>query len=971
MKAVIKCQISGVFALALMCLYSSSGSAAGKFDFNDGTTQGWTLDQMYITSSQVKFTPVIGYSLGNSNNQLTASTGSLLIGKSEQNDIYLESPDLSANSEWQNITGYSVSVRRSLYSPCWGDFSNTFYFQLQIKVIDTADGNQEKLFGEYSGASFVFHDITTKDQLYQFTWKPSWLTDPRYKVKRIRFRITEPGDVMAECWYRGGWQIDDVTATTGSPSGNTGTGANVQVDLGSGVTVTYDNVSAAGQTSMTSSSSGTPPPDGFTIIPSASPVYYSITSTAAFTGQVHVCIQYNDAGMSPQQEASLQLNVYETPPGQWNNITSSMNTTTNMICGTVSHLSEFAVMVPTGEPSDEWVLTNDPVYGTIGCFAVMNNSIFAGTEGSGVFLSMNNGDSWNAANIGLTNLRVRALCVSGDHVFAGTWGGGVFHSVNNGASWTAVNTGLTDLSVATLYTDGTNLLAGTWGGGVFLSTNQGTNWTAVNSGITETHIRSLYIYGSNFFAGSIDGLYRSINGGASWSEIHTGLTNTAAISLAGIPGNGGEIIFAGTDGGGIFRSEDYGNEWTEVSSGLSNLHIPFLCARGVTLYAATWGGGLFVSDNHGAEWMDITGSINDSYIRSIDVSATYVFAGTENGGIWRKPLPPVPFIVIDGWKDGFYENLTGPGDGYLQLRSYAFNENGKPDNDVDLSAKIWMAWDEEWFYLYEEVMDDTLAAPATAAWDEDCVELKFDPQPTDSINNSVWGTRFTALDMNSPGVIKAENLVGIPDDLKKWARRQIPGGYVLEFAVAWSAIQYGPETITPATGNIFGMAINQHDNDGKPHRQASVQWAAVLKDAVSNTPKYLGTVHFLSGNKLEFVPENAMTGKSNPVPYDGSDYNPTGIEAENILPAEYGLDQNYPNPFNPVTTIRFMVKEPCRVELKVFDIRGREVAVPADEMFAAGSHSIHFDASGLPTGVYLYKIKMGNFSGMRKMVVFK
>jgi hypothetical protein len=78
---------------------------AGGFDFNSGTTQGWTLDQMYVTSSQTKFTPVIGYTLMNSNNQLSASTGSLLIGRSDQNDIYLESPDLSSDASWQGIGG--------------------------------------------------------------------------------------------------------------------------------------------------------------------------------------------------------------------------------------------------------------------------------------------------------------------------------------------------------------------------------------------------------------------------------------------------------------------------------------------------------------------------------------------------------------------------------------------------------------------------------------------------------------------------------------------------------------------------------------------------------------------------------------------------------------------------------------------------------------------------------------------------
>ncbi|MGE5806603.1 MAG: hypothetical protein ACM34M_12490, partial [Ignavibacteria bacterium] len=56
-----------------------------------------------------------------------------------------------------------------------------------------------------------------------------------------------------------------------------------------------------------------------------------------------------------------------------------------------------------------------------------------------------------------------------------------------------------------------------------------------------------------------------------------------------------------------------------------------------------------------------------------------------------------PLITVDGNKDDFYNTLTGPDDGYLQIRSYAWNDNGVPTNDSDLSAKVWAAWDEQWF----------------------------------------------------------------------------------------------------------------------------------------------------------------------------------------------------------------------------------------------------------------------------------
>jgi hypothetical protein len=107
-----------------------------------------------------------------------------------------------------------------------------------------------------------------------------------------------------------------------------------------------------------------------------------------------------------------------------------------------------------------------------------------------------------------------------------------------------------------------------------------------------------------------------------------------------------------------------------------------------------------------------------------------------------------------------------------------------------------------------------------------------------------------------------------------WVRKAIPGGYALELAIQWSALTYFTENITPAVGNVFGLAINQHDNDGRGH-QATIQWAAVLKDSVWCTPKYFGTVKFLADHKLQFIPTNNMTGVTNPIPYDGSSYPPS------------------------------------------------------------------------------------------------
>jgi hypothetical protein len=88
-------------------------------------------------------------------------------------------------------------------------------------------------------------------------------------------------------------------------------------------------------------------------------------------------------------------------------------------------------------------------------------------------------------------------------------------------------------------------------------------------------------------------------------------------------------------------------------------------------------------------------------------------------------------------------------------------------------------------------------------------------------------------------------------------------------------------------------------------------------------------------------------------------------------PCGFSLEQNYPNPFNPSTTMRFEVKETCKILLKVYDMLGGEVKTLADGKYTPGQYEVHFNASGLPSGVYFYRIQAGNFTDGQKMILMK
>jgi uncharacterized lipoprotein YddW (UPF0748 family) len=85
----------------------------------------------------------------------------------------------------------------------------------------------------------------------------------------------------------------------------------------------------------------------------------------------------------------------------------------------------------------------------------------------------------------------------------------------------------------------------------------------------------------------------------------------------------------------------------------------------------------------------------------------------------------------------------------------------------------------------------------------------------------------------------------------------------------------------------------------------------------------------------------------------------------------YKLQQNYPNPFNPVTTIEFTIPETGMVSLKVFDILGREVSSLINNELTAGVHKLLFDASGMASGIYFYRLSAGTFSVIKKMTLLK
>lgn len=97
----------------------------------------------------------------------------------------------------------------------------------------------------------------------------------------------------------------------------------------------------------------------------------------------------------------------------------------------------------------------------------------------------------------------------------------------------------------------------------------------------------------------------------------------------------------------------------------------------------------------------------------------------------------------------------------------------------------------------------------------------------------------------------------------------------------------------------------------------------------------------------------------------------TAADPDPGVPAAFTLDQNYPNPFNPATTITYTLNRRGYVRLAVYDVLGRQVAVLADAVRSAGTYTADFEAPGLPSGIYIYRLEADGLIKSRKMILQK
>jgi hypothetical protein len=199
---------------------------------------------------------------------------------------------------------------------------------------------------------------------------------------------------------------------------------------------------------------------------------------------------------------------------------------------------------------------------------------------------------------------------------------------------------------------------------------------------------------------------------------------------------------------------------------------------------------------------------------------------------------------------------------------------------------------------------------------------------------------------------------------------------------------FGTMSVAP-TGRIDVVWLDTRDNPGSVNSSlyysfstnAGVTWSPNARLSQSFNP-HLGWpqqnkmgdyFHMVSDNAGAHLAWAATFGGEQNVYYGHISYPLTGVEDQGReqIPANFSLSQNYPNPFNPSTTIEFALPHSSFVSLNVFTVLGEKVATLVADRLNAGTHAVHWNATGLPSGVYFYRLEAAVFTQTKRLILLR
>jgi len=559
-----------------------------------------------------------------------------------------------------------------------------------------------------------------------------------------------------------------------------------------------------------------------------------------------------------------------------------------------------------------------------------------------------NGKSWNLIGNHVSRMyQEEPTCSAIDHannIVFGTTNSGVYCSRDTGASWRR-SFYQPPRPITTMYVGSLGLIyigtqpgGNATNGGVFVSSDTGQTWKALGlygrfiSGLTTDEDGVVYASVGDVLFRSAGGIYRNVPGTTLWEDISP---NHDAFGSVIYTSSG--VLIAADPRVINFRSTDKGKTWLNNSiSGKDPFSL--ISDDSGYIYAGTLGSGIYRIEGKGtSRWTNTRLGSTCDYIYSFARDNDTVFAATgcgifrtsDRGKHWTN-IGPASFNDI-GYSvavGGGGELFAGTTYGVLRCRA-----------------------------------GDTLWRPAGL-------------RTTKIIGVAAGGGGDLYALSEGEGVYLSTN------DGKTWIDRGLARSDVLTLAISgsgdlfvgeyggvsrstdrglsWQEIQIGPL-------NVFSFAFR-----GDWVYAATTDGVYYSTDGGDTwSPAGSAGMNEKFALSVAFDPEGHLYAGT----YRGGVYVSsgivTGVDRGRGIPLAEHLEQNYPNPFNPTTNIRFSVPRQSHVTLKVFDMLGREVATLANEVKPPGAYAISWDAKGVSSGLYFYRIVAGAWVETKKMLVIR
>lgn len=606
----------------------------------------------------------------------------------------------------------------------------------------------------------------------------------------------------------------------------------------------------------------------------------------------------------------------------------------------------------------------------------------------------------------------------------GRWGG-IYRSENGGKDWTPQSSGTVRRLRSVFFVNPDTGWAVGHGGTVLKTENGGSVWTARNAG-TAANLWSVHFVNpdTGWAAGEDSTLLRTTDGGRGWQAVDagTGLDFASVRFLdpdtgfaAGFNGSLDEYGLLRKLGGGVIATTDGGATWAAVhASAAAGLNAISFSGSG-TGWSVGTAGCLLETEDTGATWMPRTrGAFGDlSSVFFIDpdrgwaIASGALYRTTDGGGTWTANPAPVlddPRLANFSFTSlQFTDPDTGLLTGSYVIQSQAAFEMASVVLRTTDGGDRWStARRQEFEYILDLQMLDADTGFGLAA----VVDLMTGSIQSKCLSTTDGGRSWTVL----PGRVAASVLYSLDftDSKTGWAAGESGMIYrTLDGGLTWKGFRTG-------MSNVFFQEVDFADS-----RRG---WAAGANGLIvatenggekwtrldSGTGETLTAVFAVDGktvwaagtggtilNTLDggLTWERQDTGCDDTfldmffptvatgfvVGGGGSILRTTGgttgvscpDEAASAAPSGFRLEANYPNPFNPETTFRFSLPEAGTIALRIFDLLGREVAVPASGRYGAGEHRVRFRPEGLASGVYFCRLQSGDLIRTRKIVIQK